>query len=530
MNTKTISLRTRSFRNKLIYSGCIVILILPMFWLGQPATIGVDGESSTKGGKLEQLRQESKISELEIGEVNMAGEAIRLGTFGLDGVATLVLWQKAEDFKKKKDWTNLSATLKQLILLVPHFETVWRFQGWNLAYNVSVECDNYKDRYDWVIEGIRYLERGTRYNQKSIRITWDVGWTTAQKISKSDERVQFRQLFRQDDDFNKDRPLEERDSWLVGKEWYLKAVDLHTKQGVDLQTISPTLFFSHAPNAQAYYAENLQTEGHFDMKTLMAWQDFAQEWKEYGQREIPTADSQTVRLYDQEELQQQAEDARQQLEALQPGLYDRLVAAKRAKLTPQELAVVDKKMEEMTADEVNLSSEAKEKIRVSNTEWATELPSDLRNEGLLLAKRIDTSTMQARLIQRSRMIVNYRFWQLTGILEQTPEIMEARKLIYEGNQAYASGDLVVAKNNYERAIQNWASVVAKPEFKEITDEDLFGTELREIIDKYEIILNQRNETLPENFPLKEVIQKTRKTDDAILRQMRIEKPSMQTIQ
>lgn len=517
---KPISPRVRSFRHKMFYFGCIIVLMIPMFVLSQPATIGVHGESGSKGGLLEQERQKLEISELNLGEVNMTGEAIRLGTFGLDGVATLILWQKADEYKKKKDWTNLSATLKQLILLVPYFETVWRFQGWNLAYNVSSECDNYKDRYDWVIEGIRYLENGTRYNQKSIRLTNDVAWTTAHKISKSDEKVQFRQLFRQDDDFNKDRPLEQRDSWLVAREWYAKSIDMVDNQGVDLETISPTLFYSYPGNAQAYYSEGLQTDGEFGYKALRAWETFSREWKEFGTRQLSTTDGELLRLDEQEHLEALAEQYRQEMEALRPGLYDSMVAEKRAQLTPEELAVVDKPMEELTADEHEVATLAREKINVSNEAWALAMPSDLRVQARDLAKLRDEAQGMARMTNRYRMIVNYNFWKIRGLLECTDEIMEARKLVYEGDKAYAGGDIVVAKNNYDRAISLWAMMIAKPEYNNIIHEDMLGMDLREIVDRYEIILNQRNETLPEDFVLKDVIRENRPTDEAILRDMR----------
>ena len=46
--------------------------------------------------------------------------------------------------------------------LQPNFVSVWVFQGWNLSYNVSVEFDDYHDRYRWVIKGIDFLKRGHR--------------------------------------------------------------------------------------------------------------------------------------------------------------------------------------------------------------------------------------------------------------------------------------------------------------------------------------------------------------------------------
>ena len=46
------------------------------------------------------------------------------------------------------------------------------------------------------------------------------------KIGRADEHVQFRRLFREDDDFNGSRPLAQRDNWLVGRDWLLKAEQL----------------------------------------------------------------------------------------------------------------------------------------------------------------------------------------------------------------------------------------------------------------------------------------------------------------
>ncbi|MDO4571246.1 MAG: hypothetical protein Q4D38_12745 [Planctomycetia bacterium] len=513
--------KSRSFRNKIIYTLCIIFLMIPMFLLSQPSSgRGSGGEHGSPGGLLERLRSEDKINVEDVGEVNMTAETVRLGTFGLNGVAQMMLWQKAEEAKKKKDWSTLAATLNQLIILNPHLESVWRFQGWNLAYNVSVECDNYKDRYEWVKRGIRFLESGTKYNPRSIRITWDVGWTTAQKISRSDERVQFRQLFREDDEFNKDRPLEERDSWIVGRLWYRKAEALNEKEGVDLGTISPTLFFSYAPNAQAYYSDNIEQDGIFDHRARRAWETFSAEWKAFGEKELDSATGDKMRLEDEEKERAKADMYREQLEALSPGLYQRLVDTKRARLTPLELEAVDTPFEERTADQHNIASDASEKIRVSNEEWAGNLPPDLRTKGMELAKLLDAASQQAQLIRRYRMIVNYKFWRLRGQLEKTDEIMEARRLIYEADIAFMDGDLVSAKDNYDAALRLWNQMIRTEQFDEIIDEEMFGSDLRELIDKYEIILSQLNQTLPADFPLREVLERTSPTDDALLYDMR----------
>ena len=74
------------------------------------------------------------------------------------GVAANILWEKAHDYHRREDWVGLKATLEQIAKLQPNFISVWVYQGWNLSYNISVEFDNYRDRYYWVIQGIKFLE------------------------------------------------------------------------------------------------------------------------------------------------------------------------------------------------------------------------------------------------------------------------------------------------------------------------------------------------------------------------------------
>jgi len=472
----------------------------------------------------------------------MAAETVRLGTFGLDGVAQMLLWQKADEYKKKKDWTKLAATLNQLIMLNPHLESVWRFQGWNLAYNVSVEHDNYEERYFWVKKGIKFLERGTEYNPNSIRVTWDVGWTTSQKIGKSDERVFFRRLYRDDKDPNITDPpirMSRRDSWLVGKWWYKQAESLHVEKGVDLETISPTLFFSYAPLAQAYYADNLEQDGNFIYAgsasgnaggasdgAQMAWNQFNSEWKAFGELSLNSAFGEPMKLIEQEMQEELAETKRKELDALDPGRYEYLVNIKRARLTQEERNALSIPLEARSADVQNIASAAEEKIKVSNDEWAQNLPMEKRQRGQQLAKELDAANDQAKLIRRYRLIVNYQYWDLRGELEKIPSIIEARKLAYEADKLYENNELREAVAKYDRAFALWVEVINSEErFKDILQEDLFASDLRSMYDKYVLIRTQddpnlREEDIRRTFPLKKVLE-TAPTDDGEVEMMRM---------
>ncbi|MDO4627930.1 MAG: hypothetical protein Q4C70_01970 [Planctomycetia bacterium] len=531
------SVHSRPFRNKMIYLGCIIALIFPIYWLSQPAS------ETSVGGFLEHQRRGQAADIKDLGEINMAAETMRLGTFGMDGIAQMLLWQKADEYKKKKDWTNLAATLNQLIVLNPNLETVWRFQGWNLAYNISVEQDNYQDRYFWVKKGLNFLERGTLYNPRSIRVMWDVGWTTSQKIGKSDERKYFRELYKNDKDAPVPDvnlfPVGKRDSWLVGKWWYKQTETLHVEKGVDLQTISPTLFFSYAPLAQGYYADNLEQDGNFVYanspsgnsggvaeSAQTAWNMFNNEWKGFGGLSLNSAFGEPMKLVEQEEMEALVETRRKELDALSPGKYEHLVNIKRARLTQEERNALNIPLEARSAEMQNLASEAEAKIKVSNDEWAQNLPMEKRKKGQEIAKQLDAADAQAKLVRRYRMIVNYEYWNLRGELEKLPEIIEARKLVYDADKMYENNELRQAVANYDRAFQIWYDVIHGDEkFREILDEDLFASDLRDMYDKYVLIRTQddpnlREEDIRRTFLMKKVLE-TAPTDDGTVETMRL---------
>ena len=69
------------------------------------------------------------------------------------GVAATLLWEKAHEYRVMHEWDRLKASLNNIALLQPHYERVWEHQAWNLAYNVSAEFDDYRQRYEMVREG-----------------------------------------------------------------------------------------------------------------------------------------------------------------------------------------------------------------------------------------------------------------------------------------------------------------------------------------------------------------------------------------
>jgi hypothetical protein len=504
-----MSSRSTFFR-KIVYLVVIAALLMPLRWLSHPATSAAKDAPASPGGKLAQLRDRYHLSQAQLGQIDPASVTIKLATLGMRGVAANILWEKANDFKMKKDWTNLGATLNQITKVQPNFINVWSNQAWNLSYNVSVEFDDYRQRYRWVMKGVDFLKEGIRYNERQPRLVWDIGWTIAEKIGRADESKQFRKLFKEDDDFHGSRPLALRDNWLVGKEWFDRAVEA-VEQGQTMLGKSPLIYRSSGPMAQMYYADALERDGVFGEVAKAAWVTAARDWRAYGDQDIVTTyqDEKTlqpivIQLNRQESHEEAARKLVGQLDALQPGLRAKIQADKRKTLTPAQREALDTPAEKRSGKQIELAAQAQQAVEVTDNEVARKIADPKKKkEALQLAKDVEHHRQLIFDIERYRSIVNFVYWRLRADVEQTDEMLATRKAIYQGNRAYAEGDLVAARNNYQQGLAGWRKVIDRA--KGILLDPTSSDELMEVIQHYRRILSQLDEKFPRPFILQDVI-------------------------
>jgi hypothetical protein len=197
--------RERSRRRKTIYVVAIIALMFGLLELSRPATRRTKNEKTKPGvaqtvtdhpgGVLAQYREKNGLSQTELGEIDPTSETVRLATLGMRGVGSSLLWLTATQEQMKKDWTQLRATLIEISKLQPHSIAVWRYQAWNLSYNVSVSFDDYHDKFYWVIEGLNFMLDGIDHNDKEPRLYWDMAWFISNKIGRADEAKYYRRLF-----------------------------------------------------------------------------------------------------------------------------------------------------------------------------------------------------------------------------------------------------------------------------------------------------------------------------------------------
>ncbi|MCE9544913.1 MAG: hypothetical protein K8T25_05260 [Planctomycetia bacterium] len=509
----------QSFQRKIIYFSLIGVLLLPLYMLSLPATMRKDGDkwSEVEGGILAQIRKQHNLSQTNLGEVDPTSATMKLCSFGLQGVAENRLWTTAIDAKEREDWTTFDASLQQITNLQPHCVKVWQFQSHNVAYNISCEFDDYHDRYHHVIKGLKLLERGIRYNDHSPHLVRDMALFTAFKIGKSDEADLFRPMYRQDEDFHgtdrmaltrfQGRPRHLRDNWQVAKWWYQWCDRLLDEKIASYMSLNSAVVHSDAPHMQIQFAKSLEDDGHFGDAALGEWAQAGREWQNLGLRRLVTSQGTPIHLEEFNSQRQQTLALLVELDRLasdEPGLRDKLIAARRATLTDQERAALDMDPTKRDQKQVNLAEMANSKMRISPRDVAMAMKPAHRDEALRLADRLITAQARLDLIAKYRDIVNYDYWRIRCDVERLPETMAARKAIYEGNKAFAASDLNLALKRYNEGIEAWKHVTEA--YPPLLQEKTMVMELHQIITKYRRILAQDNRKLPKPFALEAVQQ------------------------
>lgn len=371
-----------SFQRKLVYAGGILILLIPIIWLGMPA----DRESTR--GVLAGMRQRYDLGETSLGDVDPSSSTMNLVLLGFRGVATNLLWQNALEQRDQKQWAQLRATTDSIILLQPHYIKVWDFQGWNLAYNVSAEWDNVPDRYYWVKEGGKFYMRGVDRNVRNPDLPFKTGYVLGQKIGRADEWDYYRRYFLDDpsdETFGEGSPDPAfnrgfddgsfPDNYLAARDWFVEANDRELKYPPQ-RIMMREIFRSYPAHQYMEMGNARHREGSFDDATRQAWIDGFGSWtNDYGREEFPS-----------------------------------------------ELGPV--RMEVLTdAEFEQLARENSEKVG-----------------------RTVTAAQLRRYVDFLQNTVNYRYWRLRAQAEARSDTAQAHKEIYDGQQDFKNGRLAESRD------------------------------------------------------------------------------------
>jgi hypothetical protein len=117
----------------------------------------------------------TRASVLENAPPLLAFTTVALG--GFRGLISNYLWIRSNDLQLDDKFFEAAQLADWITDLEPHFEQVWVFQAWNMAFNISVKFKDDPDRWRWVDQGIELLrDRALRYNPDSILIYQQLAW------------------------------------------------------------------------------------------------------------------------------------------------------------------------------------------------------------------------------------------------------------------------------------------------------------------------------------------------------------------
>lgn len=551
MNQKVV------FRRKIVYLSLMIGLLFPLSWLGLPSVS--EGDRDRQVSELSQVVQQPRVlaslqhqhglAEANLGKIDPSSATLKLATFGLRGVAANLLWNQADRYKMTENWSKLESVLDQISYLQPNFVSVWRFQGWNLAYNVSAEWDDYRGRYYWVLKGTNYVHGGQAYNARDVRLVWDEGWFTGHKIGRADEYLQFRKLFhdqvalgRTPDAAEGDesefpaipparKPDLPPDNWMYSWAVFLDAVDLVTNGGATRYGAggSDTVFFSEPAKTRIRYVAAKVEEGEFsDEIAVNGWRRARQEWEEFGDREIAGGDGEPIRLNELAEIQKQLDEKLGQLESLSLKTREQLKQERLANLTDQDRELyANPNLAMNSLDGVTRMQAIVQRVNVTHRDLALNAPAENRTRSFQLADEVQALEARLSLIRSRHSVVNYEYWHTRCIVEgggtqedydrmvtrlkadgKTPltktynPALEARKLMHLAHQMYDE-DPLTAREPYEQSFAIWHGIMHDYPVME-GDGEIYDDLLNEIR-RYERVLDHHGERMTENFILKDLL-------------------------
>ena len=190
--------------------------------LSQPASIDADGNRSP-GGKLAQLRDAISTEPGLAGRNRSHQRNHEAGHAGACAASPCsCLWNSAHQYQKNEDWTSLQGgACNQIIGCSRIFFPSGIFRPHNLSYNISVEFDDYRDRFYWVMKGIDFLKDGCQTTTTPTRDFWPASaGSTATKLAAPTSTCSIRRLFKK---MQEDKGEKHTDNWLVGYDWYVEA-------------------------------------------------------------------------------------------------------------------------------------------------------------------------------------------------------------------------------------------------------------------------------------------------------------------
>ena len=390
---------------------------------------------------------------------------------------------------------------------------------------------------------MKFLTDGIPYNSRNHRITDNLGFFTGMKIGRSDERFQFRELFRKDTDFHEEMLLADgkgvdpdrydtreygHDNWKMAWLWYDKSRNLVAKYPKN-QYLNDMMFYRKRPMQLMNQARSLQQEFLTDDIIQEIWRDGNREWNEFGERQIRTTSGLPITFKGLADFEARLSDAQRELDELVPGYRDGYMQEimQSANLSERQLQVLEIPADERTEEESLVAKAAEGAIQSRAKGVDQRIAKNAAPEDSAAAKRlvekIGVLLKQMHFGDSYSETVNYRYWEARSAAEARDVLAEARRAmrraeemkrnsIFDDEYQYdaGTGDKKLIKRGaislFEESFQKWKVALEDPavQGQELIDGEVVD-DLIEACGEYYDMLRITGRDWPANFVFQDYI-------------------------
>lgn len=160
------------FKKLSMYTGAVCISIIMLFCISLTQN-RINGIIKDKGLRFTgQIKNAPPI---------VAFTTVALGSFR--GILADILWLRSASLQDQGNYFEMVQLATWMTELQPKFSGAAAYLAWNMAYNISVTCSSFADRWRWVQSGIRLLrDRAISYNPDDPVLYKELGWIFQHKI------------------------------------------------------------------------------------------------------------------------------------------------------------------------------------------------------------------------------------------------------------------------------------------------------------------------------------------------------------
>ncbi len=211
-----------------------------------------------------------------------------------------------------------------------------------------------------------------------------------------------------------------------------------------------------------------------------------------GLREMRAVKGFLIRLVDQEMWEGRVKELTGELDALSPGLGEKMKQEATASLTPEQQKLSERLPAEPTPEEYKLQEEATELVNITPAKIAARIAKDdpaKASRARRIAQEISDAQERVNSISINRDVANYAYWTGRGELEQTADALKARELAYAAQRAFRDeADPTGAKDLYEKSFDLWAKALTM--YPALGPDSTMGSEIMDVIEEYNAVLEQ----------------------------------------